>query len=97
MFRRAVGKPDVLCHLDRIEDWLRARFSLAPDCLVLVSEQPSIRPGYPPMETTALFWTDSEARYRLTFFKPAAEVEEADLPPSWLLPSLLDDGDAVCC
>jgi nitrate reductase delta subunit len=54
-------------------------------------------PGYPPRETTVLFWTDPGTRHRLRLFKAAEAVTEEDLPVRWLLPTLVDDGDGECC
>ncbi len=96
MFRRARVGRDRLGHLERVEDWTRQRFGLPAEAIVIVSESPGQLPGYPPLETTVLFWTGDE-RYRLRIFKPVAEVCESDLPVAWLLPSLLDDGEAGCC
>jgi hypothetical protein len=30
-------------------------------------------------------------------FKPAAEINESDLPVGWLLSAFIDDGDPDCC
>ncbi len=97
MFQRFGGRPGNLAHLDRVEALVRARFALAPDLLVLVAEERTRLPGFPPAETVVRFWTGPDTRYRLRFFKPAAGVAPADLPPAWLLPSLIDDGDPDCC
>ena len=96
MFRRASTSRDKLADLERVEAWTRARFGLHPDAVVIVTESPARQPGYPPLETTVLFWIGGE-RYRFTVFKPVAEVVEGDVPIAWLLPSLLDDGEAGCC
>lgn len=96
MFRRARVGRDRLGHLERVENWTRQRFGLPGEAIVMVSESAVQLPGYPPLETTVLFWTRGE-RYRLRVFKPVAEVGERDLPIAWLLPSLLDDGEAGCC
>jgi len=96
MFRRAGAAQGRLGDLERVEVWVRARFGLRPDDVVLVSETPGRAPGYPPLETTVLFWAGGE-RHRLRIFKPVADVAEADIPVGWLLPALLDDGEAGCC
>lgn len=97
MFRRAAGSRDRLRHLDRVEAWTRERFRLPEEAIVLVSEEPGRQPGYPPLQTTVLFWTDRGTRHRFRVFKPVAEIVEGDLPVAWMLPALLDDGDAECC
>jgi len=97
MFRRGGGQRGNLAHLDRIERWTRARFAVPDDQIVLVSEEEGRMPGFPPHLTTVLFWLAPDERYRFRIFKPAAEVEEADLPVAWLRPGLIDDGDADCC
>ena len=96
MFRRARVDRGRLDALERIEAWTRARFGLGPDAVVLVGEATCLQPGYPPLETTVRFWIAGE-RYRFTIFKSADAVFEDDVPIAWLLPSLLDDGDAGCC
>jgi hypothetical protein len=96
MFRRLAGDPGNLAHLQRIEASVRARFGLSEAALVLVREEPGRLPGFPPRLTAVRFWHGGD-RYRLTLFKPPAEVAETDLPVAWLLPSLRDDGDADCC
>ncbi len=96
MFRRLAGDPANLVHLQRIEASVRVRFAVPEGALVLVREEPGRLPGFPPRLTTVRFWI-GEDRYRLTLFKPPAEVTETDLPVAWLLPSLRDDGDADCC
>lgn len=97
MFRPLTADRADLDHLERIETWIRARFDLRARDLVLVSQEVSGQPGFPPLETVVLFWTGGGLRHRIRLFKPAAEVTEADLPVAWLLPSLVDDGDADCC
>ena len=96
MFRRTKVERGRLEALERIEAWARDRFALVGDAIVLVSESPCLQPGYPPSETTVRFWIDGE-RYRLTVFKPADAIVASDLPVAWLLPALLDDGEAGCC
>ena len=95
MFGRAAPERRNLAHLEAVEDMVRARFVLSPADLVMVSEDPGRLPGHPPLQTTILFWHDGQ-RHRLVLFTPVAGVGEADLPPAWLRPGLVDlDGD--CC
>lgn len=97
MFQRLGGRTGNLAQLDRIECLVRARFELDAADLVLVSEEPGRLPGFPPWDTTVRFWSGDGVRYRLRVFKPAAEVDAADLPVAWLLPGLIDDGEPDCC
>jgi hypothetical protein len=97
MFQRFSQRPENLEYLGRIEAWTRARFGLVPDQIVLVTEESSGVPGFPACDTTVRFWTGTGARYRMRIFKPVRDVTGADLPPAWLMPSLLDDGAPDCC
>ncbi|WP_375257257.1 hypothetical protein [Citreimonas sp.] len=97
MFTTRSPARDTLEHLDRIEAWVRARFSVPDDQIVLVSEERGRVPGFPPRLTTVLFWMARDERYRFRVFKPAAQVDKSDLPLAWLRPALIDDGDADCC
>ena len=97
MFQRLGGRPENLNHLKRIEAAVRDRFGLSDDSLVLVSEERGQAPGFPPLDTQIRFWTDPKTRYRLRIVKPVRDITPSDLPVSWLLPSLKDDGDPDCC
>ena len=74
---------------ERLSELTRQRFSLAPNAWVVVVELPSDRPGFPPVETLVSFWTDSDTGHAFKLFKPAVEVIEDDLPPSWMRESLV--------
>jgi nitrate reductase delta subunit len=91
-------RPD-LAAVDRIKLWTRARFGLADDAPVLVSEVACGLPGCPPLETVIAFWTDSETRHHFKVFKPIAEVVEDDLPPSWMKNALIaeEGSNLECC
>lgn len=97
MFQRFAHRPDNIEYLHRIEGWTRARFAIAADQIVLVSEERGTLPGFPDRDTTIRFWTDPATRYRLRIFKPARDVCADDLPLAWLLPALIDDGEPDCC
>lgn len=97
MFTRRVPLPADPDALDRVEALVRARYRVAEEDIVLVSEEPGRAPGLPPRMTTILFWQGREARHRLRVFKPAAEVAAADLPEGWLKKALLDEGEGDCC
>jgi nitrate reductase delta subunit len=83
---------------DRIASETRARFSLEPEAVVLVTQIACGLPGCPPLETVVVFWTAGK-RYRFKIFKPMAEVLEQDLPPAWLKQGLAapEGYDEDCC
>ena len=74
--------PDHTAALDRVREWVRARFSLGEGA-ILVAEVACAVPGCPPIETVIAFWSD-ERRHHFKVFKPVAEVTEDDLPPYWM-------------
>ncbi|MFZ5692201.1 MAG: hypothetical protein ACOY5F_13195 [Pseudomonadota bacterium] len=80
----------------RLKAWTRHRFSLTPECAILVAEVTCGLPGCPPIETVIAFWS-SDTRHSFKVFKPLAEVVEDDLPPSWMREALMDDNSAYCC
>lgn len=82
--------------LGRIEAWTRARFGLAKEAPVLVSEVACALPGCPPLETVVGFWSDDATRHHFKMFKRAEEVTEDDLPPSWLRDALVATPGAEC-
>ena len=96
MFRRLGPTKDTLYDISRVEDLISRRYSVPEKKIVLVSQDPGRVPGFPQEETNIVFWKD-EKRYRLKVFLPVADVTDTDLPLSWLLPSLEDNGDADCC
>lgn len=97
MFGRRRPEAADIDALMRVEALVRARFGVAETDLVLVSEDPSGDLGPSGRMTTVLFWVGRDARFRLRFFKPAAEVTAADLPPAWLRSALKDDIAMDCC
>lgn len=96
MFRRLGPGTDTLADISRVEALVRERFRVAESDLILVSQDPVTKPGFPPIETNVVFWKDRK-RYRLKFFAPVSQVTAADLPVAWLLPALEDTGEAACC
>ena len=96
MFRRLGPGTDTLEDLSRVEVLIRERFRIPDGEIILVSEDPGTKPGFPPCETNVIFWRDN-TRYRVKIFAPVANVMAADLPIGWLLPSLEDTGEADCC
>ncbi len=96
MFRRLGPEKDTLRDISRVETLVRDRFGIPDSQIILVSQDPGLKPGFPPHETTVIFWKN-ETRYRLKIFSPVASVSDTDLPVTWLLPSLEDNGDTECC
>ena len=89
--------PEHTAALDRVREWVRARFALG-EAAILVAEVACAVPGCPPIETVIAFWSD-ERRHHFKVFKPVAEVVVDDLPPAWLKPALAvpDDFQCECC
>lgn len=89
--------PEHTAALDRVREWVRARFSL-DEGAILVAEVACAVPGCPPIETVIAFWSD-ERRHHFKVFKPVADVSEGDLPPVWFLAALAmpDDFQCECC
>lgn len=96
MFATKRKNSALLEQLEQIKGWTRARFALADEAVILVAEVNCKIPGCPPVETVVAFWNDENTRYRFKLFTPVAEVKQEDLPPTWLLPGLIDYGDLGC-
>ena len=96
MFRRFGSSNNILEDISRVEGLVRERFRIEDSEIILVSEDPGPKPGFPPLETNVIFWKN-EQRHRLKIFTPVAHVMDRDLPVGWLLPSLEDTGDGDCC
>lgn len=96
MLRRLGPIKGTLDDVCRVEGLVRERFGIGGADIVLVSEDPGMKPGFPPLETNVIFWK-KEKRYRLKIFLPVSRVRDTDLPVRWLLPSLEDTGEADCC
>jgi hypothetical protein len=99
MFGTTRKSPDHLKALDLVAAWTRARFNLAQDTAILVSEVACSLPGCPPLETVVAFWTEGNKRHHFKLFKPVVQVIEDDLPPSWMKNALVvpEDFGAECC
>ena len=91
--------PEQLEALNRLELWTRARFKLAPEEVVLVTELACNLPGCPPIETVVAFWTVDLSRHHFKIFKRVSEVIVDDLPYAWMKPALaVPEGyDPSCC
>jgi nitrate reductase delta subunit len=87
-------RPDHTAALHRVREWVRERFALNEDA-ILVAEVACTVPGCPPVETVIAFWAN-ERRHHFKVFKPVAEVVRDDLPPRWLMPALAVSDDFVC-
>jgi len=96
MFRRLTANGNNLDEIMRVETIVRSRFQIGSNNIILVSEDPVEKPGFPPFETNIIFWIN-DIRYRQKIFLRVCEVTEEDVPIKWLLPSLEDDGEADCC
>ena len=87
--------PAHIAALDRVREWVRARFRLGEETAILVAEVACAVPGCPPIETVIAFWAE-EKRHHFKVFKPVAAVSEDDLPPRWLRPALAVPYDFEC-
>jgi len=98
MLGSARKTPERLKAFDRVQEWTRERFRLAPDAAIHVWELACAVPGCPPAETVVTFWM-AERRYQFKVFKPVGEVVCEDLPPEWYKDALaLAEGfDCDCC
>ena len=98
MNMRSLSKRRDHTALDHVRGWTRARFALADDETVMVSEIACAVPGCPPLETHIVFWTQA-GRHHFKVFKPLAAVTEDDLPPAFMKNALiaLDALDCACC
>ena len=85
--------------LHRVEAWTRARFKLAAEEVVIVTELACALPGCPPLETVVAFWTTDQTRHHFKIFKRVVEVKNDDLPYTWMKPALaVPTGyDPSCC
>jgi len=99
MLRSLRKRPEHLAALDRVREWTRARFKLPDDAPILVTELACTLPGCPPLETVIAFWSDADTRHHFKVFKPATEVIEDDLPPSWMKNALIvvEGFGCECC
>ena len=90
--------PDRNAATDRVRDWTRARFKLADDETIMISEIACAVPGCPPIETHIVFWT-ALGRHHFKIFKPLADVTEDDLPLAFMKNALVarDGEECDCC
>ena len=90
--------PDRAAAIERLREWTRARFALAGEETVMVSELACSVPGCPPIETHVVFWT-AAGRHHFKIFKPLAQASDDDLPPAFMKNALiaLDGFECDCC
>jgi hypothetical protein len=83
----------------RLQHLTRARFRLTEAVTVMVNEIACQMPGCPPLETVFAFWPEDGERRQFKIFKPAAQIDAADLPPWWMKDALIlpDWIDCECC
>jgi hypothetical protein len=99
MLRSLKKRPEHLAALDRVREWTRERFKLPDDAAIMVTELACALPGCPPLETVVAFWSGADTRHHFKVFKPAIEVIEDDLPPSWMKNALIvvEGFGCECC
>jgi nitrate reductase delta subunit len=84
--------------VNRVREWVRERFKLAPETAIMVSEVTCNLPGCPPLETVVAFW-ENEQRHHFKLFKPVAEVAFDNLPFAWMKDELIvpEGFGCECC
>jgi nitrate reductase delta subunit len=84
--------------LERVREWVRERFKLAPEAAILVAEVACNLPGCPPLETAVAFW-ENEQRHHFKLFKPVEEVTIDNLPFAWMKESMVvpEGFGCECC
>jgi nitrate reductase delta subunit len=84
--------------LERVREWVRERFKLAPETAIMVSEVACKLPGCPPLETVVAFW-ENEQRHHFKLFKAVEEVSYDNLPFAWMKDQLIvpEGFGCECC
>ncbi len=90
--------PDRAAAVARLRGWTQARFALADEDPVMVSELACGVPGCPPIETHIVFWT-AAGRHHFKIFNPLGEGSDDDLPPAFMKNALvaLEGFECDCC
>lgn len=85
--------------LRQVKQWTRARYNLGDDELVVVTEEEVRLPGVPEKQTLIVFQCADGLKRHYRIFKPAVEVSEDDLPPSWMKDALVtpEGYQCSCC
>jgi hypothetical protein len=93
-----IRSPERSAAQTRVREWVRERFALPEETVVLVAEVSCVTPGCPPVETVIAFW-HAERRHHYKVFKPVLDVTEDDLPPRWFMAALAvpEDYECGCC
>ena len=91
--RKPAGHRDAV---EQLKDWTRARFALAEEDTVMVTEEKPSYPGCPPMETVVAFWIAGSSPHHYRVFKAARDVVEADIPPGWMRDALTGIPGTTC-
>jgi nitrate reductase delta subunit len=84
--------------LERVREWVRERFKLAPEAVIMVSEVTCNLPGCPPLETVVAFW-ENDQRHHFKLFKAVEEVIFDNLPFAWMKEELIvpEGFGCECC
>ncbi|HZZ91496.1 MAG TPA: hypothetical protein VFE23_02985 [Usitatibacter sp.] len=82
--------------VEQLKAWTRERFALRDEDTILVNEEASREPGFPPIETHVGFWTADGTRHRFRVFRPIEQVNEGDIPPAWMKDTLAGDPGFQC-
>jgi hypothetical protein len=90
--------PDRAAAVARVCGWTKARFALADDETLMVSEFACRVPGCPSIETHVVFWT-AAGRHHFKIFKPMTSLTDDDLPPAFMKNALvaLEGFECDCC
>lgn len=85
--------------INRVRLLTRMHFGLNEDDAVFVAQTECTRPGCPPLQTVVLFWSPDQTRRHFKVLKPTPQVENDDLPPTWLVEALgsFEQDDSGCC
>jgi hypothetical protein len=85
--------------INRVRQLVRAHFRLGADDAVFVTQTECKRPGCPPLQTVIMFWSPDQTRRHFKVLKPILEVENEDLPPTWLVEALgsFEQDESACC
>ena len=92
------AKKDQAEALERVREWVRERFKLAPEAAIMVSEVACNLPGCPPLETVVAFW-ENDQRHHFKLFKAVEEVIFDNLPFAWMKDELIvpEGFGCECC
>ena len=97
--RTAALEPADILAVIQLKSWTRQRFGLTADDPVMVRQEATTEPGFPPLKTIVTFWTASDRPHQFTLFKPVRSAAQGDVPPAWLKDALrlLPMEGCSCC